>query len=125
MLKEFKEFISRGSVLDLAIGVIMGGTFSAIINSLVKDIFMPLVGAVIGLDFSKWVVVLNESEIRPGLFLNAIANFLIIAFILFIVVRVINKFSRKAAEEEVTEEVELDREEVALLKEIRDALVKK
>ncbi|NLY62439.1 MAG: large conductance mechanosensitive channel protein MscL [Erysipelothrix sp.] len=123
MLKEFKEFISRGSVLDLAIGVIMGGTFSAIINSLVKDIFMPLVGAVIGLDFSKWVVVLNESEIRPGLFLNAIANFLIIAFILFIVVRVINKFSRKA--EEVTEEVELDREEVALLKEIRDALVKK
>lgn len=123
MLKEFKEFISRGSVLDLAIGVIMGGTFSVIINSLVNDIFMPLVGAVIGLDFSKWVVVLNESEIRPGLFLNAIVNFLIIAFILFIVVRVINKFSRKA--EEVTEEVELDREEVALLKEIRDALVKK
>ena len=123
MLKEFKEFISRGSVLDLAIGVIMGGTFSVIINSLVNDIFMPLVGAVIGLDFSKWVVVLNESEIRPGLFLNAIANFLIIAFILFIVVRVINKFSRKA--EEVTEEVELDREEVTLLKEIRDALVKK
>lgn len=123
MLKEFKEFISRGSVLDLAIGVIMGGTFSVIINSLVNDIFMPLVGAVIGLDFSKWVVVLNKSEIRPGLFLNAIVNFLIIAFILFIVVRVINKFSRKA--EEVTEEVELDREEVALLKEIRDALVKK
>ena len=123
MLKEFKEFISRGSVLDLAIGVIMGGTFSAIINSLVNDIFMPLVGAVIGLDFSKWVVVLNKSEIRPGLFLNAIVNFLIIAFILFIVVRVINKFSRKA--EEVTEEVELDREEVTLLKEIRDALVKK
>lgn len=123
MLKEFKEFISRGSVLDLAIGVIMGGTFSVIINSLVNDIFMPLVGAVIGLDFSKWVVVLNKSEIRPGLFLNAIVNFLIIAFILFIVVRVINKFSRKA--EEVTEEVELDREEVVLLKEIRDALVKK
>lgn len=121
MLKEFKEFISRGNALDLAIGVIIGGAFGAIVASLVDDILMPLIGSLIGLDFSAWVVTINNVPIGIGSFIQAVVNFLIIAFVLFLIVRSINKLRKP--QPEVVEEVK-ESEEVILLREIRDSLRK-
>lgn len=106
MLKEFKEFISKGSVMDLAIGVIIGGAFSKIVSSLVDDIIMPLVGLLLGgadisnyfvtLDGGKYATLAEAQEagaatLNYGLFLNRIIDFLIIAFVLFLVIKAINK----------------------------------
>ena len=121
MLKEFKEFISKGNALDLAVGVVIGGAFSAIVNSIVNDLLMPIVGMVIGLDFSSWVITINNSPLAIGNFIQAVINFLIISFVLFILLKAVNKFRKP---EEVVEEVVVDSAEVALLKEIRDALNK-
>ena len=95
-IKEFKEFISKGNVLDLAIGVVIGGAFQAIVNSLVNDVIMPIVGALIGgLDFSNIALSLGgDAKIMIGNFLQAIVNFLIVAFVLFLVVKAMNKFKR-------------------------------
>lgn len=105
MIKEFKEFISRGNVLDLAVGVVIGSAFSAIINSLVEDIITPLVGMIIGgIDFSSLSVTVGNAELMYGNFIQAIINFLIIAFCLFLVVKAANSLRRKeeVVEEEVT-----------------------
>lgn len=106
MLKEFKEFISKGSVMDLAIGVIIGGAFSKIVSSLVDDIIMPLIGLLLGgadisnyfvtLDGGKYATLAEAQEagaatLNYGLFLNRIIDFLIIAFVLFLVIKAINK----------------------------------
>ena len=106
MLKEFKEFISKGSVMDLAIGVIIGGAFSKIVSSLVDDIIMPLVGLLLGgadisnyfvtLDGGKYATLAEAQEagaatLNYGLFLNRIIDFLIIAFVLFLIIKAINK----------------------------------
>lgn len=119
MLKEFKEFISKGNALDLAVGVILGGAFSAIVNSLVNDILMPIIGMVFGLDFSTWTITVNNSPLAIGLFIQSIVNFLIIAFVLFLMLRAINKLRKP---KEVAAPVDSD--EVILLREIRDALRK-
>lgn len=119
MIREFKEFISKGNAFDLAVGVILGGAFSAIVNSLVNDILMPLIGMVFGLDFSTWVITVNNSPLAIGLFIQAIVNFLIIAFVLFLLVKSINKMRKPVVEEEV---VAVDPEELVLLREIRDSL---
>ena len=123
-LKEFKEFISKGNVLDLAIGVIIGGAFQAIVNSLVNDVIMPLVGAIIGgLDFSAIAIHLwGDATIMIGSFLQAIVNFLIIAFVLFSVIKAINKFKKEEpkAEEKPAE----PSEEVKLLNSINEELKK-
>lgn len=82
MLKEFKEFISRGNVMDLAVGVIIGGAFTAIVNSLVKYIINPFLGLFVGaIDFSDLVFKIGNATFRVGSFLNAVINFLIIAFV--------------------------------------------
>ena len=120
MLQEFKDFISRGNAIDLAVGVIMGGTFSAIVNSLVEDIIMPLVGMVVGLDFSKWTIEINNSPLEIGLFIQAVVNFVLISFVLFMMLKLINKIRKPEVVEEVVEESD----EVILLREIRDALNK-
>ena len=106
MLKEFKEFISKGSVMDLAIGVIIGGAFSKIVSSLVDDIIMPLVGLLLGgadisnyfvtLDGGKYATLAEAQEagaatLNYGVFLNRIIDFLIIAFVLFLIIKAINK----------------------------------
>lgn len=106
MLKEFKEFISKGSVIDLAVGVIIGGAFSKIVSSLVDDIIMPLIGLLLGgadisnyfvtLDGGKYATLAEAQEagaatLNYGLFLNRIIDFLIIAFVLFLVIKAINK----------------------------------
>jgi large conductance mechanosensitive channel len=132
MLEEFKKFALRGNVVDLAIGVIIGAAFSGIVNSLVGDVIMPMIGAVTGgIDFSNYYIPLSSkvtattlveakkqgAVLAWGSFLTISLNFIIIAFVLFLVIRAINRFSRKEAEKATpptkTEE---------LLTEIRDQL---
>lgn len=102
MLKEFKEFISQGNVLDLAIGVVIGSAFSAIVTSLVDDLIMPLVGIFLGgVDFSGLSVQVGDAQFMYGNFIQTVVNFLIIAFCLFLVVKAANSFRRGLEEEEV------------------------
>ena len=121
-LKEFKEFISKGNIVDMAIGVIIGSAFGKIVTSLVNDIFMPLIGIIIGgLDFSKLTLTVGDAVIAYGTFIQNIVDFLIIAICIFIMIKVLAKFNKK--EEAKPVEVK-ESEEVVLLREIRD-LIKK
>lgn len=96
MLKEFRDFIDRGNVIDLALAVIIGGAFGAIITSLVNDIVMPLIGVILGgLDFAALSIQVGEATILYGSFIQAIVNFLIIAFVLFLIVRGYNKLQKE------------------------------
>ena len=139
MFKEFRDFAIKGNMVDLAIGVIIGAAFGAIVSSIVDDVFMPIIGLIIGgVDFSNLFIVLSNPENLPvpsvavaketgvatlniGLFINAIVKFTIIAFVLFLVVKGINSLKREAAKEPVEATPAPSREEV-LLTEIRDAL---
>lgn len=103
-IKEFKEFISRGNVMDMAVGVIIGGAFTAIVTSLVNDVMMPVLSLLTGgFDFTALCIVLGEGEgaatLNYGAFIAAVINFLLIAIVIFLLVKVLNKFSRKKAEE--------------------------
>jgi large conductance mechanosensitive channel len=137
MLKEFRDFAVRGNMIDLAVGVIIGAAFGAIVSSIVDDIFMPLIGLLIGgIDFSNLFVVLSNpggvpvpsldaaraagvATLNVGLFINAVVKFLIIALVLFCVVKAINSLKRQAAADPAP--AAPSRQEV-LLTEIRDAL---
>lgn len=122
MIKEFKEFISRGNVLDLAVGVIIGGAFGKIVSSLVNDLLMPIVGLILGkTDFSNLSLDINGSKIMYGSFLQNILDFLIIGFVIFLIVKAMNKFKRKEVKKD---ETAAKSEEVLLLQEIRDLLKK-
>lgn len=139
MFKEFRDFAIKGNMIDLAVGVIIGAAFGAIVSSIVDDIFMPLIGLIVGgIDFSNMFVVLSNPQGIPvpsvaaakaagvatlnvGLFINAVVKFSIIAFVLFLLVKAINRLKRQAAAEPVTATPAPSREEV-LLTEIRDAL---
>lgn len=122
MLKEFKEFISKGNVLDLAVGVVMGSAFSGIVTSLVNDIIMPLVGLLIGgIDFSGMKATVGEASIAYGNFIQNIVNFLIIAMSIFVFIKFINRLSKKVKKEEAEEKVD---PQTKLLEEIRDELKK-
>lgn len=123
MIKEFKEFISRGNVFDLAIGIIIGGAFGKIVSSLVNDLIMPLIAAILGeAEFSLLSFELNGSKILYGSFIQNIMDFLIIGFIIFILVKFLNKFKKK---EEVKEVKPVKSNEEKILEEIRDLLKKK
>lgn len=103
MLKEFKDFAMRGNVMDLAIAVIIGGAFGKIIASLVNDILMPLIGLLLGgLDFSGLAFKVNEASINYGLFIQAVVDFLIVAFVIFLLVRTMNKMKKPAPAAEPT-----------------------
>ncbi len=96
---EFKEFISRGNVVDMAVGVVVGGAFTAIVNSLVNDIIMPIIGALTGgVDFNSLSIKVGEASINYGLFIQNIVYFILVAFVIFLVVKGINKMRRKEAE---------------------------
>lgn len=127
MLNEFKKFISKGNVIDLAVGVIIGGAFGKIVSSLVNDILMPIIGAIIGgIDFSNLSITIGKAKITYGMFIQNVIDFLIIAFCIFIFIRAINKLTdmthklekgkKKDKEEEIQET------ELSILKEIRDEL---
>lgn len=96
MLKEFKEFVMRGNVLDLAVAVIIGGAFGKIVSSLVNDILMPLIGlAMGGVDFSNLTFTVGNAVVAWGAFIQAIVDFLIIAFVIFLIVRTANNAKKK------------------------------
>lgn len=134
MIEEFKKFAMRGNVMDLAVGVIIGASFTGIVNSLVNDIIMPPIGLALGgVDFSNFFWVLKGEHadtlaaakaakavtINYGLFVNACINFLIVAFALFVLIRQINKLSVPPPAE-----VAVTPEDILLLREIRDSLKK-
>ncbi|WP_332687292.1 large conductance mechanosensitive channel protein MscL [Bosea sp. (in: a-proteobacteria)] len=134
MLKEFKEFALKGNVMDLAIGVVIGAAFGRIVDSLVGDIIMPMIGALGGVDFSNHFFGLNSSVTSPvlsearkqgavlayGNFVTIAVNFIIIAFVLFMVVKALNRLKRK--EEAAPPTPEAAPQDVVLLGEIRDLL---
>lgn len=125
MIKEFKEFISRGNVIDLAVGVIMGGAFSNIVTSLVNNVLMPFIGVLLGgLDFSNLSIQVEDATIKYGMFIQSIIDFLIVAVCIFIMIKFINKLaSINHKKEEKKEEVK-KAEDILLLEEIRDLLKK-
>ncbi|MGG0913374.1 large conductance mechanosensitive channel protein MscL [Bacillus velezensis] len=123
MWSEFKSFAMRGNIMDLAIGVVIGGAFGKIVTSLVEDIIMPLVGLLLGgLDFSGLAVTFGDAHIKYGSFIQTIVNFFIISFSIFIVIRTIGKLRRKKEAEEEAEEAEDTNQQTELLTEIRDLL---
>lgn len=139
MLKEFQEFISKGNVMDLAVGVIIGGAFGLIVSSLVDDIIMPVVGAIFGgFDFSDFFIPLSPevtaqtlqaarqqgAVLAYGSFITVLINFLILAWIIFLMVKAVNEMRRRLEKEKVAE-VEAAPADVQLLTEIRDLLAKK
>ena len=120
---EFKEFIARGNVVDMAVGVIIGGAFGKIVTSLVNDILMPLIGIIIGgLDFSALSIKIKDASIAYGSFIQAIVDFLIIAFCIFTMIKFFERF--KVKEEVKEEEAPKKSDEAILLEEIRDLLKK-
>ena len=133
-VKEFKEFAMRGNVLDMAVGVVIGGAFGKIVSSLVADVFMPLISVITGgVNFTDWKLVLNkvvvdgvnitpEVTINYGNFIQVTFDFLIIAFSIFLVIKAINKIKKK--EEEKPAEPAATPEDIQLLTEIRDLLKK-
>ncbi|ASS37205.1 large-conductance mechanosensitive channel protein MscL [Mogibacterium pumilum] len=125
LIAEFKEFISRGNVLDMAVGIIIGSAFTAIITSLVNDIIMPIVGVIIGgIDFSGLKVSFGSAAINYGVFIQAIINFLLIALTVFLMIKAISKANKKQ-DKEAAEEPATPTPEVELLTEIRDLLSKR
>ena len=121
VIDEFKEFISRGNVLDLAIGVIIGGAFQGLVTSLTDNLISPILGCFTEVDFTDYVLKIGNLKLKYGAFLTDVINFIIMAFIVFLIVKAMNKFMTKK-EESAAEEVPVDSPEVAILKEIRDSL---
>jgi len=134
MLKEFKEFIARGNVFDMAVGIVMGAAFTAIVNSAVADLVMPIVGVLTsGVDFADKFVSLNGESyatleaaktagapiLTYGIFVNAVINFLIVSFVIFMLIKQVNRLKKKEAAAPATPPAE-----VVLLTEIRDLLKK-
>ena len=140
MLKEFQEFISRGNVMDLAVGVIIGAAFGKIVDSLVNDIIMPIVGAVLGgLDFNNYFLGLSSSVTATSLaaareqgavfaygsFFTVVLNFLILAWIIFLMVKGVNNIRKRVEREKPGEEAAPPPADIELLTEIRDLLARK
>lgn len=122
--QEFKAFAMRGNVVDLAVGIIIGGAFGTIVNSLVNDILTPVIGvATGGFDFSGLAVVVGDSKVAYGKFLQSTLSFLIIAFALFILVKGMNRLKKRENEKPTQEKVVPD--DVKLLTEIRDILAER
>ena len=123
---EFKSFISRGNVVDMAVGVIIGGAFGKIVTSLVNDILMPLIGVIVGgVDFSNLSIKVGDATIAYGNFIQTIFDFLIVAFCIFLMVKLFERFRKKEKkEEEKKEEAPKKSDEVLLLEEIRELLAK-
>ena len=124
ILKEFKEFAMRGNVMDMAVGVIIGGAFGKIVSSLVDDVIMPVIGVLTGgVDFSKLSLMVGDAEVKYGMFIQNIIDFLIIAICIFSMIKVMNSISAKKKEEPAAPAVPSNEEK--LLSEIRDLLKNK
>ncbi len=124
---EFKAFIARGNVVDMAVGIIVGTAFTAIVNSLVKDVIMPFIGLITGgIDFTSLSLTIGDASITYGNFIQSVISFLIIAFVVFCMIKLITLMQRKKKEEKPVEEAKPEEpsEEILLLREIRDSLKK-
>lgn len=122
MLKEFKAFVMRGNVMDLAVAVIIGGAFGKIVSSLVNDILMPIIGSFIGDNFSTLTAQINGISVKYGAFIQATVDFLIVAFVIFMVIKGMNKMKKK--KEEAPGAPPAPTKDQELLTEIRDLLKK-
>lgn len=123
MLKEFRDFISRGNVMDLAVGVIMGAAFTAIVTSLVSNLINPLIGLILGkIDLSNMVVKVAGANFKYGSFIESIINFLIIALVVFFLVKGVNKLMRTSKPEEKAEEPSKEDEMIKYLKKISESV---
>ena len=121
-VSEFKTFISRGNVVDMAVGVIIGGAFGKIVSSLVNDILMPLIGVLLGgLDFSSLSIKIGDASLKYGSFIQTIIDFMIISISIFVMIKLFERFKKK----EEPKGCEKKNDEVLLLEEIRDLLKKK
>jgi large conductance mechanosensitive channel len=120
MLKEFKDFIAKGNVLDLAVGIIIGAAFTAIVTSLVDDLISPIIGLIIGgLDLSGLKFMVGDAAFNYGNFIQAVIKFVIVAWVVFLIVKAVNSMKKK---EEAAPAAPAGPTEVQLLAEIRDAL---
>jgi large conductance mechanosensitive channel len=123
IVKEFKEFALKGNVMDLAIGVIIGGAFGKIISSLVDNILMPIIGILLkGVDFKALMVKIGDAEIKYGMFISSVLDFIIIAFVLFLIIKAMNNMRKKEAAVPAAPPAPSNEEK--LLMEIRDLLRK-
>lgn len=124
-VEEFKKFAMRGNVVDLAVGIVIGAAFQKIVTSLVNNIITPLIGSLMGgVDFTGYAFTVRESEIAYGVFLQSIIDFVIVAFAIFIAIKVMNKLQQKENEKPGEKKAVEPSEEVKLLREIRDSLQK-
>lgn len=125
ILEEFKAFALKGNVLDLAVAVVVGTAFNKIVSSLVDNIIMPLFGVLTGgIDFKGLMLEVEGANITYGVFLQSVLDFLIIAWAIFVAIKVLKSLERKEAEKPESEKVSEPTEEVKLLREIRDSLQK-
>ena len=124
-IREFKEFISNGNVMSMAVGIIIGGAFTAIVSSLVSDIITPLLGMILGgINFSGISITVGDATLLVGRFIQSIIMFILTALVIFVIMKGFNKFAVKKKEEEEASAPAESSEEVKLLTEIRDALNK-
>ena len=121
VIGEFKEFISHGNVLDLAVGVIIGGAFQSLVTSLTNNLISPILGCLTEADFTVYSLKIGNLNLKYGAFLTDIINFLIMAFVVFLIVKFMNRLIKKEEEQAEAEEPK-ESDEVVLLKEIRDLL---
>ncbi len=120
MFKEFKDFITRGNVVDMAVGVIIGGAFTAIVTSLNNNLINPLIGIFIGkLDLSSLTFKVGDATFKYGAFINSLINFVIVAFVVFLLIKLINKLTKNKQDSSAGPD-----QQVVLLSEIRDLLKK-
>lgn len=124
MLQEFKKFLMRGNVVDLAVAVIIAGAFGAIVTSLTNDILMPIIGSFIGESFSGITVTINGVEVMVGKFIQTVVDFVIIGFVIFMIVKAMNKIQKKKEEAPAPPAPPAPTKDQELLTEIRDLLKK-
>ena len=137
MIQEFKDFAMRGNVVDMAVGIVIGGAFGKIVSSFVGDVVMPVVGSLTGgVDFSAWAYEIQAAAqdadgnevpavvINIGTFLNSVVDFVIVAFAIFMVIKAMNKAKEQFEEKQEEEATKAPPEDIQLLREIRDSLAK-
>jgi large conductance mechanosensitive channel len=124
-VEEFKKFAMRGNVMDLAVGIVIGAAFQKIVTSLVNNIITPIIGSLMGgVDFTGYAITVRDSQITYGVFIQSILDFVIVAFAIFIAIKVMNKLQQKENEKPEEQKEAEPTEEVKLLREIRDSLKK-
>lgn len=125
MVSEFKEFAVKGSLIDMAVGIIIGAATGKMVSTLVENILMPIIGVFMGgINFQDLSIKVGDAAIGYGAFIQSMIDFIIIAFVVFMILKAINKMKESAAKEEAAAEPEADPADVALLTEIRDLLKK-